>query len=109
MPCNAECGCPADSFNPVCGDGYNFLSACHAGCTKGTNMVFNISLIVTYYNQCDHYPLISYDSTFLGRDLDYLLQSLYLNHGLKNGDSAWDNDRGTRHSRNQNRRGRWPR
>ena len=36
--CNADCGCPVNRFDPVCGLAGNtmFLTPCHAGCSAGT-------------------------------------------------------------------------
>ena len=31
--CSAECGCQAEIYNPVCGEGgIQYASPCHAGC-----------------------------------------------------------------------------
>ena len=33
QPCNADCGCSLQSYEPVCGlDGVQYFSSCHAGC-----------------------------------------------------------------------------
>uniref|UniRef100_A0A8B9S338 Solute carrier organic anion transporter family member n=1 Tax=Apteryx owenii TaxID=8824 RepID=A0A8B9S338_APTOW len=37
--CNAECGCPRDTYSPVCGsDGVMYYSPCHAGCKASRNL-----------------------------------------------------------------------
>ena len=34
LPCNEGCSCLSSSFEPVCVNGVNFFSPCHAGCTE---------------------------------------------------------------------------
>jgi len=31
--CNSECGCSTSTYEPVCADGIQYFSPCHAGCS----------------------------------------------------------------------------
>ncbi|KFQ52898.1 Solute carrier organic anion transporter family member 4A1, partial [Nestor notabilis] len=49
-PCNADCGCLKETYNPVCGsDGIMYYSPCHAGCKEVSENLRNGKKV---YHEC---------------------------------------------------------
>jgi len=62
--CNSECGCSTSTYEPVCADGIQYFSPCHAGCSMepvetGDDMVM-ISLLDRYKNNKMYFYALYY-------------------------------------------------